>query len=243
MEGLLKDYVRDRNIEIQGLKVALETVQPAELLRLLITIEHDSYSAIMVAVEGGHANICRLLLSAIRKTADELLWMKKDGWTVLHIAVRRGYSECVELLINTVSEDRKYEFVAEKTKYGNTAIALAAGCGSSKCIESLLYTFSSIQRDSLLNIQNNGLYTPLHYAACNGNTTALKVMLESMSLVTVSSLLNIKNKFNRTPLEEAQYWTKKESSKLLKRWQLGSVVEGRIVIQCDTSYSLELFYC
>ncbi|XP_067946396.1 serine/threonine-protein phosphatase 6 regulatory ankyrin repeat subunit C-like [Watersipora subatra] len=244
MEGLLKSYVRDRQMEISTLRAALESVQPAELLRLLITINNDSYSAIMVAAYEGHTEICRLLLSPIRRTADELLWMKrKDGWTALHFAVLRGDSECVELLIDTVSDERKYEFVAEKTEDGSTALALAAVCGSSKCIEFLFYNFSSLQRDSLLNIQSNYLYTPLHCAAYYGQTTALKVMLGSVSLVTVSSLLNIKNIYKRTPLEEAEYWKEKESSELLKRWGKQPVVEGRIVIQCDTSYSLELFYC
>ncbi|XP_067946407.1 serine/threonine-protein kinase TNNI3K-like [Watersipora subatra] len=244
MEGLLKDYVRNRKMEISAMRAALESVQPAELLRLLITIKHDSYTAVMLAA-GGHTEICRLLLSPIRRTADELLWMKqKDGWTALHIAVERGdNSECVELLIDTVSDERKYEFVAEKDGYGNTAIAVAALWGRSKCLESLLYNFSSLQRDSLLNIQNNYLYTPLHHAAYIGETTALKVMLGSVSLVTVSSLLNIKNKHKRTPLEEAECWVNKESSELLKSWEKQPVVEGRIVIQCDTSYSLELFYC
>ncbi|XP_067950010.1 putative ankyrin repeat protein RF_0922 [Watersipora subatra] len=149
MEGLLKDYVRDRKMEIHELRAALESVQPAELLRLLVTIKHDSYSAIMVAAEVGHTEICRLLLSPIRRTADELLWMKeKDGWTALHLAVSRGDSGCLELLIDTVSDERKYKFVSEKTGYGITAIGVAAWYGKSKCLESLLYSFSSLQRDS-----------------------------------------------------------------------------------------------
>ncbi|XP_067946278.1 ankyrin repeat and SOCS box protein 7-like [Watersipora subatra] len=228
MEGLLKDYVRNRKMEISALRAALESVQPDELLRLLITIKHDSYTAVMLAAVEAHTEICRLLLSPIRRTADELLWMKeKYGWTALHLAVRRGdNSECVELLIETVSDERKYKFVAEKTDKGNTAIALAAWMGSSKCIESLLYNFSSLQRDSLLNIQDNDLYTPLHYAACRVETTALKVMLGSVSLVTISSLLNKNNKQNRTPLEEAEFIGKKESSELLKRWPMESVVEA-----------------
>ncbi|XP_067944385.1 cell wall synthesis protein Wag31-like [Watersipora subatra] len=227
MEGLLKSYVRDRKIEISALRAALESVQPAELLRLLITIKHDSYTAILVAVEGAHTEICRLLLSPIRRTADELLWMKrKDGDTVLHIAARREDSECVELLIDTVSDEKKYKFVAEKSGYrGYTTIELAAWYGSSKCLESLLYNFSSLHRDSLLNIQNN-LDTPLHCAAYSRETTALKVMLGSVSLVTASSLLNIKNKQNRTPLEEAEFERKKESSELLKRWEKQPVVEA-----------------
>ncbi|XP_067951923.1 ankyrin repeat and SOCS box protein 7-like, partial [Watersipora subatra] len=176
MEGLLKDYVRERKLEISALRAALETVQPAELLRLLITIKHDSYTAVMIAADVSHTEICRLLLSPIRRTADELLWMKqKYGWTALHIAVERGDSECVELLIDTVSDERKYKFVTEKTGYGNTAIVVAAEWGRSKCLELLLYSFSSLQRDSLLNIQSNDLYTPLHYAAYHGETTALKV--------------------------------------------------------------------
>ncbi|XP_067944647.1 ankyrin repeat, PH and SEC7 domain containing protein secG-like isoform X3 [Watersipora subatra] len=228
MEGLLKDYVRERKMEISVLRAALESVQPAELLRLLITIKHDSYTAIMVSAEGAHTEICRLLLSPIRRTADELLWMKqKYRYTALHLAVWRGdNSECVELLIDTVSDERKYEFVSEKTEGGNTAIALAAACGRSKCLEFLLYNFSSLQRDSLLNIQNINLDTPLHYAAWNGETTALKVMLGSVSPVTVSALLNLKNRDKRTPLEEAEYKGKKESSELLKRWPMESVLEA-----------------
>ncbi|XP_067951906.1 ankyrin repeat, PH and SEC7 domain containing protein secG-like [Watersipora subatra] len=243
MEGVLKSYVRERNMEMYVLRSALESVQPSELLRLLITTEHDSYTAIMVAAKGSHTEACRLLLSPIRRTADELLWMKrKDGWTVLHIAALRGDSECVELLIDTVSDERKYKFVAETTEQGSTAIALAAAWGKRKCLESLLYSFSSLQRDSLLNIQDNYLDTPLHRAAYSGETTALKVMLGSVSLVTVSSLLNIKNKYKRTPLEDAEFKGNKESSELLKRWEKQSVVEGRIVIQFDASYSLKLFY-
>ncbi|XP_067946378.1 inversin-like [Watersipora subatra] len=228
MEGMLKDYVRERKLEISALRAALESVQPAELLRLLITIKHDSYSAVMLAADGAHTETCRLLLSPIRRTADELLWMKeKDGWTALHLAVLRGdNSECVELLIDTVSDERKYEFVSEKDEDGYTAIAVAAMWGRSKCIESLLYNFSSLQKDSLLNIQNNILYTPLHCAAYHGETTALKVMLGSVSLVTVSSLLNIKNSDKRTPLEEAEFRGKKESSELLKRWEKQPVVEA-----------------
>ncbi|XP_067928079.1 serine/threonine-protein phosphatase 6 regulatory ankyrin repeat subunit B-like [Watersipora subatra] len=227
MEGFLKEYVRDGNMDISALKAALETVQPADLLRLLITIKHDSYTAIMVAANEGHTEACRLLLSPLRKTADELLWMKrKDGWTVLHIAACRGYSEYVELLMDTVSYERKYEFVAEKNVYGTTAIGVAAWCGSNKCIESLLNNFSSLQIEFLLNIQNNILYTPLHYAARNGETTALKVMLRSVSLVTASSLLNIKNRDQKTPLEEALFRGNKESSELLKRWPMEPVVEA-----------------
>ncbi|XP_067946462.1 putative ankyrin repeat protein RF_0922 [Watersipora subatra] len=228
MEGMLKDYVKERKIEISVFRAALETVQPAELLRLLITIKHDSYTAVMLAAWEAHTEICRLLLSPIRRTADELLWMKrKDGDTALHLAVRRGdNSECVELLIDTVSDERKYEFVAEKDEDGDTAIAVAALNGRSKCIESLLYNFSSLQRGSLLNIQNNNLDTPLHHAARRGQTTALKVMLGSVSLVTVSSLLNIKNKYTRTPLREAEVMGKKESSELLRRWPMEPVVEA-----------------
>ncbi|XP_067950009.1 ankyrin repeat, PH and SEC7 domain containing protein secG-like [Watersipora subatra] len=227
MEGLLKSYVKERKMKMHELRAALESVQPAELLRLLITIKHDSYSAILVAAYKGHTEICRLLLSPIRRTADELLWMKEnDGYTALHIAAGRGYSECVELLIDTVSDERKYKFVAEKDEYGTTAIAVAAEWGSSKCIESLLYIFSSLQRDSLLNIQDNYLNTPLHCAAYNGQTTALKVMLGSVSLVTVASLLNIKNKYKRTPLEEAEFMGNKDSSELLKRWKKQPVVEA-----------------
>ncbi|XP_067946385.1 ankyrin repeat, PH and SEC7 domain containing protein secG-like [Watersipora subatra] len=228
MEGILKRYVREKKLEISALRAALESVQPAELLRLLITIKHYSHTAVMLAADEAHTEICRLLLSPIRRTADELLWMKEEhGWTALHLAVGRGdNSECVELLIDTVSDERKYKFVSEKGEYGNTAVAVAAACGSSKCIESLLYNFSSQQRDSLLNIQDNYLYTPLHCAAYSGETTALKVMLGSVSLVTASSLLIIKNKHKRTPLEEAEVRGKKESSELLKRWKKQPVVEA-----------------
>ncbi|XP_067939542.1 ankyrin repeat, PH and SEC7 domain containing protein secG-like [Watersipora subatra] len=219
-----------------ALRAAVETVQPSNLLKRLITIRDDSYTAIMVAAVEDHTETCRLLLSPIRKTADKLLWMKrKDGCTVLHLAVRKGSSECVELLMDIVSDEKKYKFVAEKNKYGNTAIAEAALCGSSKCTESLLYSFFSPQRDCLLNIQNNNLYTPLHRAAYHGQTTALKVMLGSTSLVAVSSLLNIKNSDNRTPLEEAEYMGNKESLELLKRWPQESVLKGRFVIQGDTT--------
>ncbi|XP_067928094.1 putative ankyrin repeat protein RF_0922 [Watersipora subatra] len=155
MEDLLKTYIRDRKIETTALRAAVGTIQPAQSLRLLLAIRNDSYSAIMVAAEEGHTKACHLLLSPIRKTADELLLMKrKDGRTVLHIAVWRGDCECVELLVDTVSDERKYEFVAEKTEKGNAAIGEAAWWGRNKCIECILYSFSSLQRDSLLNIQD-----------------------------------------------------------------------------------------
>ncbi|XP_067940154.1 serine/threonine-protein phosphatase 6 regulatory ankyrin repeat subunit B-like [Watersipora subatra] len=224
MEDLLKSYVKYKQIEICELRTAVTKTKPTQLLKLLLTIRNDSSTAVMVAIDEGHTEICRLFLSPISRTADELLWMKwHNGWTVLHIAVLRRYSECVDLLLNTVSDKRKYEFVAVKDEDGNTAMGVAAVRGNIKCIESLLYDFSPLQKESLLNMQNNYLNTPLHCAAYNGHTTALKVMLESVSLPTVSSLLTIKNKHNMTPLEFAESVGEKESSELLKRWEKQSV--------------------
>ncbi|XP_067940176.1 ankyrin repeat, PH and SEC7 domain containing protein secG-like [Watersipora subatra] len=140
--------------------------------------------------------------------------------------LEKGYIECVQLLLDTVSDKRKYEFVAEKDEDGDTAVAIAALYGKSKCIESLIYNFASLQRYSLLNIQNDKLYTPLHCAAHGGDVAALKVLLRSVSLVTVSSLLNIVDIFNRTPQELAEFRGLKESSQLLMRWKKQPVVEG-----------------
>ncbi|XP_067940177.1 serine/threonine-protein phosphatase 6 regulatory ankyrin repeat subunit B-like [Watersipora subatra] len=244
MEELLNRYVRDKKIEIRELRATVGSIKSDQLLRLLLTIRNGSNTAVMVAAADDHTETCRLLLSPIEKISDELLWMKsKGGRTVLHLAVDRGDSECVELLLDTVSDERKYDFVAEKDEKGNTAIGLAAVWGRSKCIESLLFNFSSLQIESLLNIHNNYLYILLHSAAYSGQTTALKVMLSSVSLLTVSSLLTMKSKYNRTPVELAECRGNKETSELLKRWEKQPVVEGRIVIQCDTRYSLELLYC
>ncbi|XP_067940645.1 serine/threonine-protein phosphatase 6 regulatory ankyrin repeat subunit B-like [Watersipora subatra] len=227
MEDLLRNYLRDREIDIPSLRVALERIRPARLLWLLLSIRIDSYTAVMIAAEAGHTEACRLLISPLIGTADELLWMKKmdDEATALHIAARRGHSKIVEIQLDTVSAE-KYEFVAQKNEKGDTALLLAAGWGGKKCVESLLNNFSLVQRDSLLKIQDNILHTALHMAATRGETTALKVMLGFMISVTASSFLNMKDAFNCTPLEKAEYKGRKETLELMKRWQKGPIGEA-----------------
>ena len=172
MEELLTNYVRDKNMEIPALREAVKSTQPAQLLQLLLTIKEKSNTAVMIAANEGHREVFFLLLSPLKGTSDELLWVKEEKLkaTVLHIAAVMGDSEWVELLLDTVSADRKYDFAAEKNDYGNTALAVAAGYGNSQSVKSILYNFSSLQRNSLLKIQNRYLYTPLHNSAFYGHT-------------------------------------------------------------------------
>ncbi|XP_067940639.1 CARD- and ANK-domain containing inflammasome adapter protein-like [Watersipora subatra] len=230
MEDLLRRYVTDRKIEIPALKLSLESTQPDQLLRLLLTIKNDPYSAVMIAAEVGHTEACHLFLAPLKATADELLWMKEThGCTALHIALEKGESQCVEILLDTVSFGRKHEFVAEKNNFGATALTWAALWGREKSVELFCNNFCKHHRDSLLMIQDNNLSTALHYAAYRGETTALKVMLESVSLLTVFSLLAIKNRDGCTPLESAECTEKKEAADLLLRWQNQAVVEVLVV--------------
>ncbi|XP_067940635.1 myosin-13-like [Watersipora subatra] len=226
--GKMWKYTRYTEIDFRSLRKAVWGIEPARLLRLLLTIKYDSNTAVMIAVNKGQTKICCMFLSPLRGIADQLLCIKEkeSEKTVLHLAAQKGDNTSVELLLDTVSDERKYEFIAEKDKHGATAIELAALQGSSECISILLKNFSTPHRNSLLKIQNNDLQTALHIAAANGNTYALKVMLESASLETVSSLLVIKSKYNRTPLDEAVDKKTTRSSELLMSWQLKLAVEA-----------------
>lgn len=120
----------------------------------------------------------------------------KYGYTILHVAIYKGFTEIVKFLIENGAD------VNAKDKYGATPLHYAAQCGYKGIVKLL------VDKDADIDAKNRRGYTPLNCAAFRGDVDIVRYLIKNGA--------NVKGKSGVTPLhlatghiEVARYLLKK----------------------------------
>ena len=148
-------------------------------------------TAVHLASENGHRNIGEYLLSHAECNPNI---QDINGNTPLHIACRKGYLECVKLIIET-STVRVEPNLANKDK--KTALHIASENGYKSVLQCLL-THAECN-PNVLDIHGN---TPLHIACREDYLECVKLIIET-STVSLRVDFNLTNKQKKTALHLA----------------------------------------
>lgn len=162
-------------------------------------------SALHLAAENGHAEICEFLL----KNGSEIRVLNKHAQTPLHLAAIKGQANCVQLLVkkgclpdegdmdsytplmHAAKNGHKdcitilHEAGAtSKQKYAgeSSPLMLAAAAGHVECVETL------ISHGVNLNAKDSKKYTALMHAAEAGHTNCVKILLAAGASTAADAL-------------------------------------------------------
>lgn len=159
----------------------------AAIVSSLRTFDDEQFSTsgtvLMPAVQGGHIDIVKLLLSEVPEMP--LQAANYCFSNVLSLAAGRGYLEIASLLIEAGSE------VDAITERQETCLHAAAENGHCRMVELLLQYGANPD----LARRRDG-FTPLHLASKGGHVTAVRVLLDV-------SFINAADDMGRTPLHIA----------------------------------------
>ena len=143
--------------DIDGVIAAL-----AEGGRVTVRNRHGA-TPLLFAVEGGHTDICGLLL-AHGSNVNEV--DPNTEYTALHFATMHGHNTLIEVLLSWGAE------VNPKDHAGFTPLAAACEWGHLLCVLTLLKAGAS------LTLPNNQGLLPIHQAAVNNRMEVVKTLLE-----------------------------------------------------------------
>ena len=119
-------------------------------------------TALMLASEGGHYHVVKLLL--LNKDININI-QDNNGWTALMTACCKGHHQVVELLLSNDPD------INIQDNDGWTALMNASRNGHHQVVELLL------SKDPDINIQNNDVVTTLMFASANGHHQVVELLL------------------------------------------------------------------
>ena len=122
----------------------------------------EGNTALMLASEGGHYHVVKLLL--LNKDPDINIQNNK-GQTAVMLASRYGHHQVVELLLS------KDPDINIQDNNRETALMVASDNGHHQVVERLL------SKDPDINIQNNDRVTALMFASANGHHQVVELLL------------------------------------------------------------------
>jgi ankyrin repeat protein len=169
------------------------------LIRLLFyssSPRASSTSSLEQAASEGHAETIRTLISQ----GGDINARNARGQTPLHLAVKQGNSDVVQLLLENEAEVDVVE-----TDSGCTSLHYAASLGHVDLCESL------VRYGANPDAQTARLETPLHLAVSRGHPDVVALLLK------FHARLDIRDKDGMTPLQQAEKLKKREIVLLIKQ--------------------------
>ncbi|MFT4314783.1 MAG: ankyrin repeat domain-containing protein [Wolbachia pipientis] len=163
-----------------------------------------SFELLRIATMNSHKDLVIALLENGAKVDEK---GKNDECTALHFAVKNGYIDVVEALLD------KKASVNSLSIFG-TPLNLAAEQGHKEIVEALL------NKGADVNLQDNDRKTPLHLAIRKGNENIVKVLLDKGANV------NLQDNDRKTPLHLAAEQGHKEIVEILLEKEVDVNVKG-----------------
>jgi ankyrin repeat protein len=146
--------------------------------QFLIDITRSDMSAVLMAADGQHWDLCKEL---IERGAD-LNISNLHGYCALHVFAIHGQEDLLKLAVENAC------FVSKKNKRGMAAIHFAAEANQLGAVETLLSLGAEI--NSMTKDKN----TPIHYAARHGNVDMVRAM------VAHGAYVHAENDMGETPV-------------------------------------------
>ncbi|XP_067933151.1 serine/threonine-protein phosphatase 6 regulatory ankyrin repeat subunit B-like [Watersipora subatra] len=222
----LTNYIEDADSDLGSLQVSLEGKPVRIILKSILEVrDKDNYTAVRLAVLRDHPEVLGLLLGGMRGEADKLLFEMVEGVTALYRAAQQGYTACINILIASVSPQRRLQLVLERDGGGWTAVTWAAVYGKTESVKALLHPFLPEQRHDILKTQSNILRTAIHNAACCGHTETLESLVDCLPANKLVTLLSMKDAIKHTPLELAESMKHHSAAELLRRKERAATQE------------------
>ncbi|XP_057659011.1 serine/threonine-protein phosphatase 6 regulatory ankyrin repeat subunit A-like isoform X2 [Diorhabda carinulata] len=159
-------------------------------------VDTDDHSCLFRAVVSGQDGVVELLLSsnATVQTTDI------NGKTVLHLAAACGHLNCMQMILNYMSEEQ----VRAKDKQECTALHWACYHGYANCVEYLL------EKKIFKELEENS-FSPIHCATFSGSDKCLELLVNYFG----KQIVNLSDRRKRTPLHIAALHGHAECAKYL----------------------------
>lgn len=119
------------------------------------------WTALHYAAHNGHAECCRLLMSAASQAPEFIGAVTNTGRTALHLASVNGHRKCLNILLRTHMAKK---LMTTQSMDGHTAMHLAARFGQENCVKTL-----AKKLPDLVKVKNFSGHPSLHEAARRGN--------------------------------------------------------------------------
>jgi ankyrin repeat protein len=147
----------------------------------------------------GHADVIRMLISAVKEDARLALVTQKDrdGNIPLHYAAN---VEVAQVLIEAIPEEVRQYFVAQVNYAGWTPLDVAVSSGRTDIVRKFLAVVPEYDRPAYIAHQDRVGWTPLHRAR---KVEIAGILIDAVPEKIRLDLLNKKNFFGFTPLHAA----------------------------------------
>ena len=175
-------------------------------------------------VESPHTKLDTTCLSVLEEDAYHLLTTirrrNNRGHTAVYLAAVRDHQEALTSILDSVTDEHKYDLLKIQTVDGTTPLHDATFHGLTDIVK---HIFKSLKpkrmRYQLLKIKAMYGYTPLHYAAWRGHTDIITPILESVEPAEQRKLLKIRSDAKETALELAQRWENVSTAEAIKEYK------------------------
>lgn len=135
----------------------------------------------------------KLLMTYTKSPIDFFNQFHKNGKTLLHFALEKEATACLQELLNTPGVN-----IGIKDNEGKTVLHHTAEKGQSTYLAALLKTPGA---NALLPDTDKQNKTALHYAAAGGHAECIKLLIEHLD--TTNNLLSLRDSNGKTPLHVA----------------------------------------
>eukprot|EP00435_Cladocopium_sp_Y103_P038327 s2366_g10.t1 len=127
------------------------------------------WTALHYAAHNGHAECCRLLMSAAGQAPEFIGAVTNTGRTALHLASVNGHRKCLNVLLRTHMAKK---LMTTQSMDGHTAMHLAARFGQENCLKTL-----AKKLPDLVKVKNLSGHPSLHEAARRGNNKCVETLM------------------------------------------------------------------
>lgn len=139
-------------------------------------VKHNT--PLILAAQNGSRDAIKALL----ENKANISAINNDGDNALHVALREGHKEVIDLLLDAAVNNKLSDFLNQRNKAGLSPLDLAVKSSNIEAVKVLLIYHS--KEEKIAGFPS----TPLHYAADKKNTEILRILLENKFSVNARTI-------------------------------------------------------
>ena len=205
--------------------VLLQSVDPSERLRFIQTQVGGAFGLYCIAE--CHPETYRQILQSVSSDDERLQLLQMNdidlGFTVLHYAAYYSATETVQVILESVSEERRYTLLSMEDNFKGTPINIGRNYEVLEVMMRLVIV--GMIRHKLLELPAELGYTPLHWSALQDHTQCITIIADSVSSQQLIHLLRITDNKRRTPLQLEAELNKQAAVEPLLDYQTKALID------------------